>query len=382
MITKKRKLKKRHIALIVSFSIILAGCGIIKKTTSLVDNTASKTNKINTSVKVVNNIDNTQNSVNNNTDYKIKEITWHGCNNNEISDNDSVIMNIVNKLSPDDFIAAQETYYPVLTNGAKLNYSGKFSDEKMLYFLNYGYTLRAFILRTGQPEYASYDVYILDTSHWNQKDVMRDKESLDDSPEIFRQLKKSKFTKADFDNDGEIEIALYMTENPYNLDEYKTFYMFDQKSYENGYKEYELYSYTKDNYRYFAEQVCINFDNYENQSYYQQAAPPDFFDNIIKNPDKNYSYKSKKNMLFKVRDTFSDYNYIITDKIYKNNYEFGNQNNYTLQDGETQIKTSIGIVYQKKGENQNHNANFSAVLQYKGNGEFELNPPYSFKISD
>lgn len=316
----------------------------------------------------------------------IHRITWHGCNNNEIgiNSNDSIIMDIASKLSPDDFITAEETYYPVLINGAKLNYSGKFNDEEVLYFLNYGYTLRAFILRTGKPEYASYDVYILDTSHWDQQDVMHDKELTDNSPEIFTQLRKSKLARADFDNDDETEIAFYITENPYTLDGYKTFYIFDPKSYENGYKEYELYSYTKDDYRYFTEQVLINFDSYENQNLNKQTKAPDFFDNITKKPDKNYSYKSKKNTIPKVRDTFSDYNYIIKDKNYKNIYEFGSQNNYniTLEDDKTEIITRIGISYNKKEEKQKHNIELGATFQYKGNGKFVLKAPYYFKSID
>ncbi|MFG6394108.1 MAG: M56 family metallopeptidase [Lachnospiraceae bacterium] len=313
----------------------------------------------------------------------IHRITWHGCNNNEINDNDSIIMDIVNKLSPGNFITAEENS-PILINSAKLNYAGKFSGEEVLYFLNYGYTLRAFILRTGKPEYASYDVYILDTSHWNQKDVKRDKESQDNSPEIFTQLRKSKLARADFDNDDETEIAFYITENPYTLDGYKTFYIFDPKSYENGYKEYELYSYTKDDYRYFTEQVLINFDSYENQNLNKQTKAPDFFDNITKKPDKNYSYKSKKNTIPKVRDTFSDYNYIIKDKNYKNIYEFGSQNNYniTLEDDKTEIITRIGISYNKKEEKQKHNIELGATFQYKGNGKFVLKAPYYFKSID
>ncbi len=321
----------------------------------------------------------------NNGSFKtnIHRITLHGCNNNEVNDNDSIIMDIVSKLSPDDFIMAEENSSILINNAsARLHYSGKFSDKEVLYFLNSGYTMRAFILRTGKPENASYDVYMLDTSHWNKKDVQRDKESLDVSPEIFLQLRKSKLARADFDNDGKTEIAFYITENPYTLNGYKTFYIFDPEFYENGYKEYKLYSYTKDNYRYFTEQVLTNFDNYENQNLNKQTKAPDFFGNIKKQPDSNSSYKSKKNTL--PGDILNDYNYIITDKNYKNNYEFGSQNNYyiTLEDDKTEIRTSIGINYNKKGEKQKHNIEISAVLQYKGNGKFILKSPYSFKSMD
>lgn len=321
----------------------------------------------------------------NNGSFKtnIHRITLHSCNNNEVNDNDSIIMDIVSKLSPDDFIMAEENSSILINNAsARLHYSGKFSDKEVLYFLNSGYTMRAFILRTGNLKHTSYDVYMLDTSHWNKKDVQRDKESLDVSPEIFLQLRKSKLARADFDNDGETEIAFYITENPYTLNGYKTFYIFDPEFYENDYKEYKLYSYTKDNYRYFTEQVLTNFDNYETQNLNKQTKAPDFFDNIKKQPDSNSSYKSKKNTLS--GDILNDYNYIITGKNYKNNYEFGSQNNYyiTLEDDKTEIRTSIGINYNKKGEKQKHNIEISAVLQYKGNGKFILKSPYSFKSMD
>ena len=305
----------------------------------------------------------------------IHRVTWHNVNDND--GNNDTIIEIVSVLSYNDFIKAEEES-SILVNGSRLSYSGKFNDEEVLFFLNKGYTIRAFILRTGPAEYASYDVYALDTSGWNEKDVLRDKTSSANSPEIFINLKKSKLTRADFDNDGEKEIAFYMTENPYTLNEYKTLYMFDQESYGNGYKTYRLYSYTKDDYRYFAEQVCANFDNSYGTDRTQQLKQGNYFKNIQNKPGSN-NYKSKKNII--PGDTLGSYNYIISDKNYKNEYEFGSKNNYyiTLEDDKTEIKTDIGISYNKKGENQKYNAEFNAILQYKGDGNFALEAPYTFK---
>ena len=302
----------------------------------------------------------------------IHAVTWHGDDSNS-----SIIMDIVNELSYQDFIKAEEqSSIPV--NSSRLSYCGKFSNTEVLFFLNKGYTIRAFILRTGPAEYASYDVYTLDTSKWDEKDVLRDKESSKNSPEIFIDLKKSKLARADFDNDGETEIAFYITENPFTLSEYKTLYMFDPESYGENYKTYKLYSYTKDNYRYFAEQVCINFDNDYGKDPTQQLKQGNYFKNIKNKPDSN-NYKSKKNII--PGDTLSGYNYIISDNSYKNNYEFGSKNNYyiTLEDDKTEIKTSIGISYNEKGKKEKYNAEFSAILQYKGDGNFILKAPYIFK---
>lgn len=305
----------------------------------------------------------------------IHRVTWHNVNDND--DNNDTIIEIVSGLSYNDFIKAEEES-SILVNGSRLSYSGKFNDEEVLFFLNKGYTIRAFILRTGPAEYASYDVYALDTSGWDEKDVLRDKTSSANSPEIFINLKKSKLARADFDNDGEKEIAFYMTENPYTLNEYKTLYMFDQESYGNGYKTYRLYSYTKDDYRYFAEQVCANFDNSYGTDKTQQLKQGNYFNNIQNKPGSN-NYKSKENII--PGDTLGSYNYIISDKNYKNEYEFGSKNNYyiTLEDDKTEIKTDIGISYNKKGENQKYSAEFSAILQYKGDGNFALEAPYTFK---
>ncbi len=314
----------------------------------------------------------------------LHRVIWHGDYNDD-NDNITKIVNgfitgIVNRLSFEDFIKAEKKS-SVLIDGARLYYVSKFSsDENVLYFLNWGYTIRAFILRTGSGKQALYDVYTLNPSRWSREDIVKDNLSSARSPEIYLKLMMSKLGRADYDNDGEEEVAFYMTENPFTLDRYKTLYMFDKKNYGDGYEGYELYSYTKDDYRYFTEQVCINFDNAAGQGQYQQTKPDNYFADI-KNKAGS-SYESSKNII--TGNKLSDYNYIITGKNYKNNYEFGSSNTYNiiLEDNKTEIWTNIGICFNKKGENQKHNAEISALVQYKGNGKFVLKEPYGFKITD
>ncbi len=304
----------------------------------------------------------------------IHRITWHGDYDNDI------IINIAGGLSHKDFIEAGEKS-SILVNGARLSYAGKFfSDEEVLYFLNWGYTNRAFILRTGSGYQASYDVYILDSSKWSKEDILKDNLSSANSPAIYLKLRMSKLGRADYDNDGEKEIAFYITENPFTLDGYKTFYMFDKSSDEMDIGRYELYSYTKEDYRHFIEQVCLNYDKSGSSEKNQQSKLGNYFENVKNNPGG--SYKSHKNLI--AGNKLSGYNYIINRKNYNNNYEFGSSNNYLiiLEDDKTEIRTNIGISFNKKGEKQKQNAEISALVQYKGNGKFILKAPYSFKITD
>lgn len=304
----------------------------------------------------------------------IDRIIWHGDFDNDI------ITNIVGGLSYDDFIESEKKS-SILVNGARLSYAGKFfSDEEVLYFLNWGYTNRAFILRTGSGNQASYDVYILDSSKWSREDVLKDSLSSANSPKIYLKLGMSKLAGADYDNDGENEIAFYMTENPFTLDGYKTFYIFDKGSDDMNMGKYELYSYTKDDYRHFIEQVCVNYDKANVLEKYQHAKPADYFEDVKNNPGG--SYKSSKNLI--AGNKLSDYNFEINRKNYNFNYQFGNNNNYyiILEDDKTEIRANIGISFNKKGEKHKHNAEISALVQYKGNGKFALKAPYSFKITD
>lgn len=223
-------------------------------------------------------------------------------------------------------------------------------------------------------------MYILDSSKWGKEDILKDNLSSANSPAIYLKLRMSKLGRADYDNDGEKEIAFYMTENPFTLDGYKTFYMFDKSSDEMDMGKYELYSYTKEDYRYFIEQVCLNYDKSGSSEKNQQSKPGNYFENVKNNPGG--SYKSSKNLI--AGNKLSGYNYIINRKNYNNNYEFGSSNNYLiiLEDDKTEIRTNIGISFNKKGEKQKQNAEISALVQYKGNGKFILKAPYSFKITD
>ena len=103
---------------------------------------------------------------------------------------------------------------------------------------------------------------------------------------------------------------------------------------------------------------------------------------IIKTKAGNKDCKSKTNIISS--NGYKDYDYILSGNSMENEYEFGNANSYsiTLENGKPQIKTSIGITYNKKGETQKHHIKIEASLALNKKGQFILKEPFSFSKED
>lgn len=247
-----------------------------------------------------------------------------------------------------------------------MSYCGELPGNRSLYYLNSGYTERALIILSGN-KYHVYDA--------SQKEYKNLKPS-QNSPDIISETGKPELINGDFDNDGEDETVFYLTENPYTAKEYQTLYIIDY-SYDYSYEKYGiitssingLYSYTKDNYRYFIEQLCENYDKNPEQPGTETLGN-------IKNKNQNNNCKSKSNIISV--NGFEDYNYILSNNKLKNEYEFGNSclYNITLENGKGKIQTSIGIAYKQKGKTEKHQLNIEAALIFK-NGSFALAKPFS-----
>lgn len=278
---------------------------------------------------------------------------------------DKNILKSINNINDDDFDKARKNI-PVTINGTLMSYCGELPGNVELYYLNSGYTARAFITLSGR----NYNVYGV-----SQKEYKNLKPS-DNSPVIIPETGKPEFINGDFDNDGEDETAFYLTENPYTAKEYQTLYIIDYL-YDYSYEEYGiitsalygLYSYTKDDYRYFIEQLCENYDKNP------KLLSPEIL-NSIKNKTKNNNYKSKINII--PDNSFEDYNYILSNNKLNNEYEFGNSCLYNITPGNSKdkIKVSIGITYNQKGKTEKHQLNIEASLLFK-NSTFTLAAPFS-----
>lgn len=296
-------------------------------------------------------------------------IVWYGEEN-------EIIYNAVTNLKESDFTKASEKTSILLS---PLNRLSAIDDDETLYFLNSGYTSRAFIIKKGEENYSSYSVYTLDSSKWSEKDKFADLVSSAYSPDILNSLQISGLYKADYDNDGDMEIAFTMIENPFALNSCETLYMFD----ENGFMDYNLFSFTKDDYRYLTEQICKNYDNYakENAGHTTPDADYNFFKDIKKQP-KGYKYKSEINTV--PSDELDGYNFTLTGKDLANNYEFGSKIHYDITPGDDkpEIKTVFTITFNKKDQEAKQEMEIGAVVNYKGNGKFTLNNnSYAFNLN-
>lgn len=278
---------------------------------------------------------------------------------------DKNILKSINNINSDDFNKARDNT-PVLINGTLMSYCGELPGDKSLYYLNYRYTARAFIILSGH----SYHTYGISQKGYKNLTPSSG------SPDIISETGKPELINGDFDNDGEDETALYLTENPYTSKKYKTLYIIDYL-YDYSYEEYGiitsivhgLYSYTKDDYRYFIEQLCENYDK-------NPELPDPEIPGSIKNKTKNNKYKSKASVIS--YNGFEDYNYILSNNKLKNEYEFGNSclYNITSVNGKGTIQASIGITYNQKGKTEKHQLNIEAPLIFK-NGTFTLTKPFS-----
>ena len=282
---------------------------------------------------------------------------------------DKTICKSLGNIKPADFTKAEQES-SIIINGTRISYCGKLSKNVSLYYLN---------TSNGGNAILTYEGF----GRYNLEGITKSKnlKSSDTPPDIIAETGMPEFTNGDFDNDGEDETAFYIKDNLYIID----------YSYDYSYKDYgitlssiyEIYPFTKDDARYFTEQLCLLYDNNPEQLGTETL-------NKIKTKTNNKNCKSKINIISD--NGYKDYDYILSGNSLENEYEFGNSNSYsiTLEDGKPQIKASIGITYNTKGETRKHHIKLEAAIVLNENNKFvlkELNKfvlkePFSFTKED
>ena len=235
----------------------------------------------------------------------------------------------------------------ILQGPIRITYMGHFLDnDSILYFVNMGYTMRSFVLRTRER----YDAYIPDKGRWSEDDRLKDMLSSANAPQLLAYGSgMPKLYRADYDNDGEMEVAFHFLENGYTFPSYQVLYLFDN----NGSDSYELYTYTKDDFLQPMEKFCKKYD----------AATAEY----------TWKKTQKREMS---GGGLVDYYYYMMDKKGESNYEFGHEAVYdiTLEDDKTEIAVKHGILRNKglkkhfKGDSRY--IQIRSVLNYQGNGKF------------
>lgn len=280
-------------------------------------------------------------------------------------------------------------------------------DDSLLYFVNAGYTMRSFVLRRGEK----YDAYILDGSRWGKKARTNDLLSSAQPPDLLTPGGYFKLCRADYDKDGDTEVAFHICENPDTFVNYEVLYMFDN----NGSDSYELYTCTKEDFKQTLERFCRQYDGFDEKYpeeelqagekkreytfpekiYYTYSVETgvekaDAYVNASESEvgtggEKADAYvpESKKN---KVSGSLKDYDYIYFlwqgEKDYIK-YEFGHEAGYdiVLEDDKKEISVKIGILrfyhnYSKgliKGDKADIGyIQIRSVLEYQGNGNFVM----------
>lgn len=273
---------------------------------------------------------------------------------------DKTIYKSLNNLQIEDFTNAEKET-SVIINGTRMSYCGRLSEDTSLYYLNTSNGASAILTYSGTV----YNVYSITKS--------KNLNSSGNPSDIISETGMPEFTNGDFDGDGEDETAFYIKDNLYIID-YRYDYSYEDYGIISSSIE-EICTFTKDDARYFTEQLCLLYDNNPEQLGTETL-------NTIKTKAGNKDCKSKTNIISS--NGYKDYDYILSGNSMENEYEFGNANSYsiTLENGKPQIKTSIGITYNKKGETQKHHIKIEASLALNKKGQFILKEPFSFSKED
>lgn len=274
---------------------------------------------------------------------------------------DQKIQKSLNNIKDEDFKEVMKDTR--IINEMRMTYCGSLTEGKDLYYLNARNGARAILIYTGAGHYQVYG-------------VKKAQKGLDDS---FTEINLPELYNSDFDNDGEDETAFYIEDQLYIV----------KYNYDYSYKDYniitssiyEIYTFTKDNARYFAEQFCKLYDNNQKQLGTETL-------NKIKTVNNSKNFQSKKEIMS--GGSVETYGYTLSDSSLTNNYEFGYNNSYNITTGNSKpaIKTSITIRYYKKGDTrkQYNYIKLEAGIQFhdseKYGNEFTLTQPFSFTRPD
>ncbi len=261
---------------------------------------------------------------------------------------DKTILKSVKKIKDEDFTTAMEQS-SIIIDKTRMSYCGRFSGDTALYYLNTANAASAILIYEG---YGYYNVYN------GTKSRIKNLKSSDEPYDIIGATGMPEFINADFDDDGEEETAFHIADQLYLIDYY----------YDYSYKDYNIisshimgvYSFNKDDARYFTEQACILHDKNPEQ-------PVTEILDKIKHKTGKKNYKSEINTIYS--DGYAGYDYVLYGSSLANEYEFGNDNSYNIvvHDGKGKIYMSAGITYNKKGEGQKHNIKLEQELKLDKN---------------
>ncbi len=271
---------------------------------------------------------------------------------------DNEILKSLDNIKDEDFKEVMEHETRII-NEIRMTYCGSLIGDTELYYLNARNGARAILTYTG-------------AGHYQIHGVRKAQKGLDDG---FSEINLPQLFNGDFDNDGEDETAFYIEDQLYIV----------KYNYDYSYKDYniitssiyEIYTFTKDNARYFTEQFCKLYDENPKQLGTETLTK-------IKTINNNKNFQSKKEIM--PGGSVETCGYILSGDSLSNNYEFGYNNSYdiTTGNGKPSLKTSITIRYYKKGDTEKHYnyIKLEAGLQFYNSEEygkeFTLTQPFSF----
>lgn len=378
MLTKKRKVSLWQAAGVLVLAAVLAGCGM----------TRDKQDK-GSEVEEIKSVSDRKDAGEKTTDVKKQEVaastgtalsgeeetgesgisfTTHG-SENEFYHDTLAMLESCTKETFDRVGPTSET--GSITQGpVRVTYIDHFlDDDSILYFVNAGYTMRSFVLRRGEK----YDAYILDGSRWGKKARFNDQLSSAQPPDLLTPGGYFKLCRADYDKDGDMEVAFHIRENPDTFVNYEVLYMFDN----NGSDSYELYTYTKEDFKQELERFCRKYDGLDEKYPEEINIAADGTDG--KETD-SYVPGSKKNKV--TGGSLKDYDYeycLWQDKTNFIRYEFGHEAVYdvVLEDDRQEISVKIGISRDyhngtPAGGRDVYYIQIRWVLEYQGNGQFSM----------
>ncbi len=275
---------------------------------------------------------------------------------------DNEILKSLNNIKDEDFKEVMEHETRII-NEMRMTYLGNLTENQALYYLNARHDSSALLIYTG-------------SGHYSVHGIKKAQKGIDVN---FPEINLPELINSDFDNDGEDETAFYIEDQLFII----------KYNYDYSYEDYniitssvfEIYTFTKDNARYFTEQFCKLYD--------QNQKRPDIESlNQIKNITHNKNFQSKTELMS--GGAFEIYGYTLSDSSLSNKYEFGYNNSYdiTIENGKPVIKTSITIRYYKKGDKEKnyHYVILEAGLKFnnskKYGKEFTLTQPFSLHLAN
>lgn len=275
---------------------------------------------------------------------------------------DNEISKSLSNIKDEDFKEVMEHETRII-NEMRMTYLGNLINNQALYYLNARHDSSALLIYKG-------------SGHYNVYGIRKAQKGIDIN---FPEINLPELINSDFDNDGEDETAFYI-EDQLCIIKYNYDYSYEDYNIITS-SVFEIYTFTKNNSRYFTEQFCKIYD--------QNQKRPDIESlNQVKNITHNKNFQSKTELMS--GGAFEIYGYTLSDNSLANKYEFGYNNSYniTIENGKPAIKTSITIRYYKKGDKEKnyHYVILEAGLKFnnskKYGKEFTLTQPFSLHLAN